>query len=105
MSETFYQTKIYWICMAPPPVGHFVLGQDSQTEVQWCHTMKVFKKKKTFKNLWLENHRSISILKPHVYFVVSHQISKKKCFLQRNNQRNNRKTKGTTSELPDKQNK
>ena len=63
--------------MAPPPVGHFVLGQDSQTEVQWCHTMKVFKKKKTFKNLWLENHRSISILKPHVYFVDSHQISKK----------------------------
>ena len=50
MSVAFYQTKIYWICMAPPPVGHFVLGQDSQTEVQWCHTMKVIKKK-TFKDL------------------------------------------------------
>ena len=55
-----------------------------------------FQEKKTFKNLWLENHRSISILKPHVYFVVSHQISKKMFPAkkqpeeQQKNQRNNK---------------
>ena len=76
---------------------------DRQTEVQWCQTIKVFKKK-SFKDLCLKNHKEIYILKPYIDFVVIHEILKQ-WDNQRNNPRNNRTSKGTTRELPDEQDK